>query len=129
MMDNTKDLILEILTEMSFGHPRSGDCIPVSDAVTSHLQDAGREAVSVVVIGWVDVPGNKDVIGEGHRATLVDDRWIVDCTARQYDPSLPQPWVVDEDEYCKVLAERLKGWIREVEIFRPEQLIGETQED
>lgn len=86
--------------------PRDGDCIRWEPVITNLLSDAtGLPAIRVVVFGWICF--DQSLIGFMHSVTQVEDI-IVDVTARQFDPDLPQVWVAMQADYCARMG-RLPG--------------------
>lgn len=98
--------------------PRDGDCLVVAARVTAAVRALGIPADTVTVSGWHDhktlaslfpdfglMPDIRDrrILGFGHRATVAG-RWILDATARQWHPGLPERWLVPLDEYRECLA-------------------------
>ncbi|MGW4370776.1 hypothetical protein ACWEKT_34570 [Nocardia takedensis] len=70
--------------------------------MTKALVDQGLPARTVVVVGWFDEAST--VIVFLHTVTLCGD-WVLDGTARQFDPSLPAAWVTPMSAYVAGLAE------------------------
>ncbi len=87
---------LEILAPLSYPiAPRDGDCLKWAPQVTIALTEAGIEAETINVAGYL--PG--DVIAFIHVVTLIDGVLIVDYTARQFRTDFPERWVTPVDQY------------------------------
>ena len=86
-------------------HAPAGDptdqCQETTEAVTSDLRAAGRDARSAFVFGWLDPDAYLMLFV--HRATVVDGL-VLDATARQFHPDLPDKWIAPLAEYSSRLA-------------------------
>ena len=107
--------LTRVLREVTAGLPHparrpvDGDCLTWSPRVAAALRGQGLPAVDVSVAGWVD--DQRRVLGFLHRVVLVVQsegptlvEHVVDVTARQFDPDLPQPWVARWRTYRGALA-------------------------
>ena len=103
-MNGMADQIHEHLLDLDLpALARDGDCIPVSEEIASTLIEHGWEAKVVTVWGWLDQ--SSSLLGFGHAAVLVNDTWVVDATATQYNSSFPPVIIAEKDEYLSMLAE------------------------
>lgn len=84
---------------------RDGDCLTVAPRVTWLLRDHGiASAVTVAVTGWIIGPRGAEVIMFMHQATAIGSGWIIDLTAQQFDPDMPDLWTATAHAYTTGLA-------------------------
>ncbi len=79
--------------------PRDGDCLTHAPIVTQRLVEAGLPAVDAWVTAWA-APGVLLLI---HQVTCLGD-YVVDDTARQFDPRFPARCIGEIDEYQRLFA-------------------------
>lgn len=83
--------------------PQDGDCMDLSHEITHTLWAAGQMAAkTVVAYGWIKM-NDQPAILFGHWVTRCDG-WIIDFTARQFNPELPARWFAREEPYKILLA-------------------------
>jgi hypothetical protein len=96
----SQDVIIEALSGLQEPEqPVDGDCLRFESLVAQRLNEAGLEARSVVVLGWV----RAGVVAFAHRVTLCD-KFVVDFTARQFHPAAPRRWIAPASTYRARLA-------------------------
>lgn len=97
------------LADLSDPHRAAGNCLPATTAVTEHLRDL-TDATLGTAEAWFDSGHSRP----GHVATtlaLTDgDVWVVDFTARQFDPTCPVPLVVPVGDWVTLLTGWADAW-------------------
>ncbi len=91
--------------------PVAGDCLVWAPRVTATLVEAGilAETVNVAGVGLASTLASPSGVAEDeviqfiHSVTLVGDL-IIDYTARQFSPTLPDRWISHKDSYFRQLA-------------------------
>lgn len=88
---------------------RDGDCLIVADAVTAGLAaDGVTDARSTWLHGWlsIDYAARRGLLAWSHRVTMAGN-WVIDGTARQFSPALPDEIITPYPDYVRLMTSTL----------------------
>jgi len=100
------DLEALMFTLAAAGTSKDGDCIRSADAVAAVLARNDVVCIPLLVVGESEFMGATCISFLHHVTGIVggDELWIVDLTATQFHPDLPNCWVTAEKGYLSRLG-------------------------